>query len=942
MRFPTYLSKIMNRSGFTLIEMAVVIIIVGIVVSIVASVLPSLIKSSKIKKADAILERTQYSIEGFMTANDRCPCPDTDGDGYEDFTAGATPALNVCAQYTGGLPFRTLGYASADDAWGNTVKYGVYEDLVKTTSGSGANAFCTVLSSIISYYQTNAPDTSKLYYTNQAGNNINQAYVIVSGGPGDLDTDGADGFFDGFNEGTDVQFDDPDRIEFHGTPVAANYDDLVKATPFAYLNGRDCTGTGASGGVGSTVGENAYPNGCSNGTDDDGDGYIDCDDQDCYGIDDDGDAIDDPCGSGGTDVTITTSSLPSGAVNSPYSATIQATGGVTPYEWTLNNDDGLTGLFLHTYTGQLSGNLNQCPGTYTVDVEVEDSTLIVDGGPKTDTESFNIIVTADLSVSLTSGPSTNIAWSSSTQEETFEASGGHLGNIDWSLDTDGATGFTVLSTGPESCKILKNGATSQGTYNFTLTATDEDCATNTADIIIIITVASGGAGSPYTVDLEAEWHLDECNWDGTAGEVQDSKGSLNGTAENGATPTGAGQVCGAGYFDGVNDYLDMGDVLNSIFGTSSSAFSIGIWINPFSLSSSQTNHRTQNCFMAKASDPFNDNLEIGVNVNGTLHLYIDTSGRDAYADFGAPGSIAQNVWSFVAVTYDNGSVAVTINGVSYEDSTTWNGGGALDNASGSEFTIGSSQHINNYFHGKIDEVTVFSAALDAGVIQGLYTATHPCSGACYTDPVAEYYMDEISWTIGVAGEVADSSGNGHHGTPLGSVTVSTTESHIGNSAEYDGGVGHIDITGLPVSTVPGDQTTVTFWMYWDGANSVMPMGWSSYDLWFVDDLFGFNTSGGDIDGISNASARLANGWHHIAAVFTNLNPSANVLFIDGQEQAITLLRGSQNNRSVNTSLRIGCWLNNTSYCFDGRVDELRVYDRGLSNSEVGEDMALTH
>lgn len=940
----THISKGTNRSGFTLIEMAVVIVIVGIIVSIVASVLPSLVKSSKIKKADAILAKGEYSIEGFITANNRCPCPDTDGDGYENFTAGATPDLNVCTQYTGDLPFLTLGYSSSDDAWGNTVKYGVYEDLVKTTSGSGTNSFCTILSGIISSYQTNpAADTGKLYYTNQAGTNINQAYVLVSGGPSDLDTDSVDGFFDGFNEGADFQFDDPDRIEFHGTPVSTNYNDLVKGTAFVYLNGRDCTGTGGSGGGGgSDVGENTYPNGCSNGTDDDGDGYSDCDDQDCYGVDDDGDAVDDPCGSGGTNVTITTSSLDPGTVNSDYSATIQATGGVLPYEWDLTDDDGLTDLFLHTYTGQLSGKLNQCPGTYTIDVNVDDSTLASDGGPKTDSKSFNIAVTSDLVVLRTSGAGTDISWSNATQQETFRASGGHLGDIVWSLDTDGATGFSASSTGEDECKISKNGSTGIGTYNFKLTGTDEDCSTNTNYIYLEVTVAAGGGGSPYTVDLESEWHLDECTWDGTAGEIEDSMGSLHGTAENGATPTGAGKVCGAGYFDGVNDYLDMGDVLNNVLGTTSSEFSISMWINPFSLGSAQTNHRTQNCFLAKASDAQNDNLEIGVNVNGTLHLYIDSSGQDKYAEFGVPGAIAQNAWSFVAVAYNNGSVAVTINSVTYTDTTTWSGGGAIDDAAGSEFTIGSSQHINNYFYGKIDQVNVFSKALDAADIQGLYAVTHSCSGTCYTGPIAAYYMDEISWTIGTADEVSDSSGNGYHGTPYGTVTLNTASSHIGNSAEFDSSAGYIDVTGLPVSTTSGDQTTVTFWMYWHGGNSEMPMGWSSYDLWFSSDNFGFNTGGGDIDGITNASAKLANGWHHIGAVFSNMNPAANVLTIDGVDQPISLRQGAQNNRSVNTSMRISGWLNNTSYCFDGLIDEFRVYNRGLSLSEINEDKDLTH
>jgi MSHA biogenesis protein MshQ len=105
-------------------------------------------------------------------------------------------------------------------------------------------------------------------------------------------------------------------------------------------------------------------------------------------------------------------------------------------------------------------------------------------------------------------------------------------------------------------------------------------------------------------------------------------------------------------------------------------------------------------------------------------------------------------------------------------------------------------------------------------------------------------------------------------------------------------------------------------------------------------FFGFNTGGGDVYGISGAPAKLANGWHHVAAVFTNNDNDRNLLFIDGVEQSLSLLRGSQNNRSVGPDFRISGWARDGNYYFDGFLDEVRVYDRGLSSSEVAEDMTF--
>ena len=455
--------------------MAVVLVIVGIIVSIVASVLPSLIRSSKVKKAQAILEKVDYALQGYSLANHRLPCADGGTNGDED-----------SGVFVGNLPYRTLGLSSADDAWGKSIKYGVYDTLTTTTSGD----FCTTLSSITSYN-----DVARIHTTHQTTGQItNQSYIIVSGGPRDLDDDGADGFFDGFNEGTDVQFDDPNKIEFHGTPTSSRYDDLMRAFSINELNQKNCTG--GSGGGGGSGAEDTYANGCSNGTDDDGDGYVDCDDQDCYGVG--------ACGAGGPDVEITTTTIPSGPVNSTYSATFQATGGTTPYEWTLTDDGGFTDFSLHTYTGQLSGTLDQCPGTYTIGVEVQDSTLPVDGGPKTDSETFSLDVTSNLAVSRTSGYGTDITWDIASQQEIFEATGAHLGDINWALDTGGATGFTVVSTGSDTCVIKKNGTTIAGTYTFTLTATDASCPSNTADIVLTVTVTTSGTGSPGDITGEID------------------------------------------------------------------------------------------------------------------------------------------------------------------------------------------------------------------------------------------------------------------------------------------------------------------------------------------------------------------------------------------------------------------------------------------------------
>jgi MSHA biogenesis protein MshQ len=198
-------------------------------------------------------------------------------------------------------------------------------------------------------------------------------------------------------------------------------------------------------------------------------------------------------------------------------------------------------------------------------------------------------------------------------------------------------------------------------------------------------------------------------------------------------------------------------------------------------------------------------------------------------------------------------------------------------------------------------------------------------------PIAEYRFDDCEWT-GLTGEVTDETGNAD-GTITGSVTAGE-QGLLCRGASFSGGA--IDLDGLAVDTSAGARTTVTFWMYWDGTNSVMPFGWYRHDLWFVNGFFGFNTGAGDVYGIS--SSGLANGWHHVTAVFVNGSVHSEKLYIDGVEQSLSQLRNNPNNYAavVSGSARIGGWRINTGYRFRTMIDELKIYNGELERDTVEE------
>jgi hypothetical protein len=79
--------------------------------------------------------------------------------------------------------------------------------------------------------------TNKIYVDNATGAFYHPAYIIVSGGPKDLDDQG--GLFDGYNGiSPEVRFESPDKIS------DSDYDDFVAAVSFNELYNEICTSSG--------------------------------------------------------------------------------------------------------------------------------------------------------------------------------------------------------------------------------------------------------------------------------------------------------------------------------------------------------------------------------------------------------------------------------------------------------------------------------------------------------------------------------------------------------------------------------------------------------------------------------------------------------------------------------------------------------------------------
>ena len=121
----------MKHSGFTLIEMAIVMVIIGALIGAALFPLTAQRESSKIIKAKEQLVLIEEAILGFAAANGRLPCPANNINGGGEARTAVTNG-NDCDQPRGFIPAAALGLrgnVSCDgyllDPWNNPYRYSV-------------------------------------------------------------------------------------------------------------------------------------------------------------------------------------------------------------------------------------------------------------------------------------------------------------------------------------------------------------------------------------------------------------------------------------------------------------------------------------------------------------------------------------------------------------------------------------------------------------------------------------------------------------------------------------------------------------------------------------------------------------------------------------------------------------------------------------------------
>jgi hypothetical protein len=367
-------------------------------------------------------------------------------------------------------------------------------------------------------------------------------------------------------------------------------------------------------------------------------------------------------------------------------------------------------------------------------------------------------------------------------------------------------------------------------------------------------------------------------------------------------------VGGSAYFDGTGDYLALPYTTAAFFLQNS--YTIEAWVNPANVSTWKP------IFTITAA-----------NTGGFGGLALVVGNAAAYAEVRPTtggsissitgGTIVPNVWHHIALSVNNTSARLFLNGVQVGSTVTF------PNFS---FTpVGAAVGVNANLFGTSTDI--FNGYIsDLRIIKGTALYTGP-----FVPPVAPVTAITNTTFLGnfANAGVIDYSGQGNLET-VGGARVSTAVSKYSGSSLYFDGTGDYAVqpTNLNFGYGTGDFT-IEFWLYLNTVSADQTIVSNLSSATSVNPHIYLNGASNTIRFFTNSADRItgsslsANTWYHIAVCRAS---GSTKMFINGTQTGSTYT--DANNYGTTAPIGIGTYWSSgspvTTLTLNGYIDDLRI------------------
>lgn len=231
-------------------------------------------------------------------------------------------------------------------------------------------------------------------------------------------------------------------------------------------------------------------------------------------------------------------------------------------------------------------------------------------------------------------------------------------------------------------------------------------------LLSIITFSFGmtvfnGLGQSCPSGIEAYLRFEESGGTVFSDEINDHSGVTS--SGNPISVSGVGEVGSALSFNGVGDKVDI--VNSSDFNwTAADAFSIEFWVKYSELSAT-----TRVMVGRDAASPSTVHWWIGTTTAGKIMWYIRDSNNNAFS-LESPSALNNGEWHHVAATRNGSTLVLYIDGIPVQTTASFTGS---FNASNNAIEVGAFSDDGTtkfYYEGLIDELAIYSAALEQATV----------------------------------------------------------------------------------------------------------------------------------------------------------------------------------------------------------------------------------
>src|SRR6266436_5043865 len=225
------------------------------------------------------------------------------------------------------------------------------------------------------------------------------------------------------------------------------------------------------------------------------------------------------------------------------------------------------------------------------------------------------------------------------------------------------------------------------------------------------------------------------------------------------------------------------------------------------------------------------------------------------------------------------------------------------------------------------------------------TALAPNVGVTVSNSAPSGLVAAYSFNEGTGTTVSDSSGNNLLGTIVGATW--TTGGRYGNALSFNGISSYVDL-GNPTALQLTGSMTLEAWVNAaanpadDGQIVAKSNGTGGWEFKTSPDT-GPETFGVAVSGSSGSNTqrysttvRALSTWYHVAGVY-NASTGTLDIYVNGVLNNGTL-RGTIPNGQFNQSVNVNIGRRTGGFYFSGIIDEIRIYNRALSQAEIQADM----